>query len=141
MEIVTYKVTFVETSDEWLFQYRKQDGIIYSFTNIRGVRILKLFQNQQFPENIDLIEQWTRLKHLVKVELVIEDYTFETFWLKYNLKVKKDKSQQAFEKLELIDRIKCFIKLPEYDAHLAKTHQAKAHMVTWINQKRYDDEY
>ena len=141
MEIATYKVTFKETADEWLFQYRKRDGVIYSFTNIKGSRILNLFKKQQFPEHIDLIEQWTKLKAIVTVEIILDDYSFEAFWEKYNLKQKKEKAEIAWNKLTLVDRIKCFMKLPQYDAYLAKTSINKALLVTWLNQKRYDDEF
>ena len=140
-QVITYKVTFKETSDEWLFQFRESDGVIYSFTNIKGNRILKLLDNLQFPGNKNKIEEWVNFKHLIKIELMLEDYSFDSFWIKYNLKVKKEASQKAFEKLSLVDKIKCFVKLPEYDAHLIKTGVAKAHMVTWINQKRFNDEY
>lgn len=141
MELTTYKVTFIQTSDEWIFQFRKSDGVIYSFTNLKGSRILNLFKNRQFPETVDLIEQWVKLKNIVKVELVLDDYSFETLWNLYGLKVKKDKSEKAFNKLSFVDKVKCFAKLPQYDAYLVKTGQAKAHLVTWINGKRYDDEY
>ena len=141
MELATYKVLFKETKDEWIFQYRKTDGIIYSFTNLKGTRILNLFKNQQFPENIDLIEQWTKLKGIVTIELVLEDYKFETFWNKYNLKQKREFAEKAYEKLDFVDKIKCFNKLASYDAFLLKTKQNKALLVTWINQKRYNDEF
>ncbi len=140
MELTTYKVTFKETADEWLFQYRK-DGIIYSFTNIKGNRILNLLDKLQFPGTIKAIEKWTDFKKAVTIELMLEDYSFDSFWEKYNLKVKREPSQKAFEKLILVDKIKCFAKLKEYDAYLAKTGVAKAHLVTWINQKRFNDEY
>ena len=86
--LTTYKVTFKETADEWLFQYRS-DGIIYSFTNIKGTRILNLFANYQFPQSKDMMEQWTKFKQTVTIELMLEDYSFDSFWEKYNLKVKK----------------------------------------------------
>ncbi|MBA4317974.1 MAG: hypothetical protein C0412_06200 [Flavobacterium sp.] len=139
--LTTYKVTFKATADEWLFQYRNSDKIIYSFFNLKGNRILNLFKDRQFPENIEMMEQWTQYKKLVHIELVLDDYSFETFWNKYNLKTKKEHSEKAFEKLNLVDKIKCFSSLPNYDAHLAKTKENKAHLVTWLNQKRYNDEY
>jgi hypothetical protein len=140
-ELITYKVTFRETADEWLFQYRISDGAIYSFYNLKGKRVLKLFQNGQFPGTKHEIENWTKYKQLVTIEMVLDDYSFEAFWKAYNLKVKKDASEKAFEKLSLVDKIKCFNGLKKYDEFLVKTSQAKAHMVTWINQKRYNDEY
>jgi len=140
-QFTTYKVTFIETSDEWLFQYRADDGVIYSFYNIKGKRILNLFENTQFPGTKQEMENWTKYKKHVSIELVLNDYSFDAFWIKYNLKVKKELAQKAFEKLSLVDKIKCFNGLKKYDEFLAKSTQAKAHMVTWINQKRFNDEY
>lgn len=141
MELTTYKVTFKETADEWLFQYRNSDGIIYSFVNLKGNRILNLLSKGQFPDTKDMMEQWTQYKQFVTIELILEDYSFDAFWEKYNLKRKKELSQKAFEKLDLVTKIKCFAILPKYDAELLKTGHSKAHLVTWINQKRYNDEY
>ncbi|AOW08723.1 hypothetical protein [Flavobacterium gilvum] len=140
-KFTTYKVTFKETADEWVFQYRDTDKVIHAFFNIKGVRVLKLLENVQFPGTIPDMEKWTKYKNIVTIELVLDDYSFETFWLKYNLKVKKEASQKAFEKLSLVEKIKCFNALKKYDEFLAKTGQAKAHLVTWINQKRFNDEY
>ncbi|MDA6072066.1 hypothetical protein NJT12_20785 [Flavobacterium sp. AC] len=140
-ELITYKVTFKETADEWLFQYRKDDGVIYSFFNLKGRRVLKLLENVQFPGTKNEMENWTKYKHLVTIEMVLNDYSFEAFWKVYNLKVKKEASEKAYEKLNLVEKIKCFNSLKKYDEFLIKTGQAKAHLVTWLNQKRYNDEY
>lgn len=137
----TYKVTFKETADEWLFQYRNSDGVIYSFINLKGNRILNLIHKGQFPDTKEMMEQWTKYKQFVSIELILEDYSFEAFWEKYGLKRKKEHSEKAFEKLDLVSKIKCFSVLPKYEAELIKTGQAKAHLVTWLNQKRYNDEY
>ncbi|EKT4520708.1 hypothetical protein K5L04_09395 [Flavobacterium psychrophilum] len=141
MELATYKVTFKETKDEWIFQYRKEDGIIYNFTNLKGNRILSLLDKNQFPGIISRIEDWAKLKGILTIELKLDDYSFETFWKKYNLKQKKELCEKAYEKLSLVDKIKCFANLPLYDEFLLKTKQNKALMVTWINQKRYNDEF
>lgn len=140
-EYTTYEVTFKETKDKWIFQYRKTDGILHCFINLTGTGFIKLLRKQTFPENIDLIESWSKYKHLVTIELKLDDYKFETFWDKYNLKQKRDFAEKAYNNLDLVDKIKCFAKLPSYDAFLAKTRQNKALMVTWINQKRYNDEF
>lgn len=141
MELTTYKVTFKETNDEWLFQYRNSDRIIHSFFNLKGNRILTVLDKRQFPATIDWMEEWKKYKQAINIELVLEDYSFEAFWTKYNLKVKRESAEKAFNKLSLVDKIKCFNKLPQYDAYLTKSGIAKAHLVTWLNQKRYNDEY
>lgn len=140
-DYTTYEVTFIETKEKWIFQYRKTDGILHCFINLKGSSFINLLRKQTFPENVQMIEDWAKFKKIVTIELKLEDYSFESFWSSYNLKVKKELSQKAYEKLDLVSKIKCFSKLKEYDAFLTRTGQAKAHMVTWINQKRFNDEY
>ena len=139
-KLITYKVTFKETKDEWLFQYRESDKIIYSFFNLKGNRILTLLDKNQFPGTIARMEEWTQYKQKISIELVLDDYSFDAFWEKYNLKQKRELSEKAFNKLSLVDKIKCFNKLPSYDAYINAKGINKALMVTWINQKRYNDE-
>lgn len=140
-ELTTYKVTFIEGKNEWIFQYRKTDGVIYQFINLKGNRILQLLNNAQFPQSIEMIEQWTKHKKILTIELVLDNYDFQAFWEKYDLKVKKDLAEKVFNKLTLVDKIKCFNILPKYDSSLAKTGQSKAHLSSWLNAKRYNDEY
>lgn len=140
-EYITYKVTFKADGNQWLFQYRKSDGVIYNFINITGNRVIKLMAKAQFPSTIAMMEEWVNYKELVTIELVLTDYSFEHFYNKYGLKRKGDLAKKAYEKLDLVTKMKCFNQLPKYEADLAKTGQAKAHLVTWLNQKRYNDEY
>lgn len=140
-EYITYEVTFISTKEKWIFQYRKSDKILHCFINLKGSSFINLLRKQTFPENVAMIEEWAKFKKIVTIELKLEDYSFESFWEKYNLKRKKELSQKAFEKLDLVSKIKCFSALKLYDEDLKKTGQSKAHMVTWINQKRYNDEY
>lgn len=140
-EYITYEVTFISTKEKWIFQYRKSDQILHCFINLKGSSFINLLRKQTFPENVAMIEEWAKFKKIVTIELKLEDYSFESFWDKYNLKRKKELSQKAFEKLDLVSKIKCFSALKLYDEDLKKTGQSKAHMVTWINQKRFNDEY
>jgi hypothetical protein len=140
-ELITYKVTFKQTADEWLFQYRRSDGVIDSFTNMKGSRVLTLLDKNQFPGRIKTIEEWSKLQKIITIELVLDSYSFEDFWEKYNLKQKKEFAEKAFNKLNLVDKIKSFAKLPSYDAYVIAKGINKQLMVTWINQKRYNDEF
>ncbi|MCC9072470.1 hypothetical protein LNQ49_12840 [Flavobacterium sp. F-65] len=140
-EFITYEVTFIETKEKWIFQYRKSDKILHCFINLKGSSFINLLRKQTFPENVEMIEQWSKFRKIVTIELKLEDYSFDAFWEKYELKRKKELSQKAFEKLDLVSKIKCFTSLKNYNEDLKKTGQSKAHMVTWINQKRYNDEY
>lgn len=141
MELTTYKVTFKETADEWIFQYRQSDGVLYSLTNLKGSRIMALLAKAQVPSTIAQMEEWKKYRQIVTIELMLEDYSFEAFWNAYNHKIKREPARKAFEKMKLEEKIQAFAKLREYDAFLARTGQAKAHLVTWINQRRFEDEY
>lgn len=140
-DYTTYEVTFIATKEKWIFQYRKSDGILHCFINLKGSSFINLLRKQTFPENVLMIEDWVKFKKIVTIELKIDDFSFETFWDKYDLKRKKEQAQKAFEKLDLTSKIKCFSILKHYNEDLKKTGQAKAHLVTWLNQKRYNDEY
>ncbi len=142
MELVTYEVVFKETKEKWIFQYRKSDGNLNAFFNDpKGSSYINLLRKQTFPENIEMIENWTKYKHIVTIELKIKDYSFETLYNEYGLKKKGDLAKIVYEKLDLPTKIKIFNALPKYSADLAKTGQARAHLVTWLRQKRYNDEY
>lgn len=140
-EYITYEVTFIETKEKWIFQYRKSDSVLHCFINLSGTGFFNLLDKNTFPRNVSMIEDWTQYKQIVRIELKLEDYSFESFYNKYGLKRKPDLSKKAWDKLDLATKIKCFNVLPKYEADLAKTGQAKAHLVTWLNQKRYNDEY
>ncbi|GEP52355.1 hypothetical protein FNO01nite_30270 [Flavobacterium noncentrifugens] len=75
---------------------------------------------------------------IVKAEPILN---FDTLWELYALKRKRELSEKAFNKLSEGDKVKCFLAIKPYNKDLAKTGQSKAHLVTWINQKRYNDEY
>jgi hypothetical protein len=139
---VTYEVAFKETKEKWVFQYRKLDGNLQAFFNDpKGIGIFNLFKKRTFPETIAMIEEWSKYKHIVTIELKLDDYSFESLYNKYGLKKKGDLAKIVYEKLDLPTKIKIFNSLPKYEADLAKTGQAKAHLVTWLRQKRYNDEY
>ncbi len=140
-EYTTYEVTFIATKDKWIFQYRKSDGILHCFLNLKGSGFSNLLRKQTFPENVTMIEAWSKFKKIVTIELKLDDYKFNTLWDKYNLKQKREQAEKAFNSLDFVDKIKCFSKLASYDAYLARTKINKALLVTWINQKRYNDEY
>lgn len=140
-EYITYEVTFIATKDRWIFQYRKSDRILHCFINLSGTGFFKLLDKNTFPRDISMIEDWTKYKKIVTIELKLEDYSFESFYNKYGLKRKGELARKAWEKLDLTTKIKCFNVLPKYEADLVKTGQAKAHLITWLNQKRYNDEY
>jgi hypothetical protein len=140
--IKTYTVK-IRSGEIWQFKYNL-NGVLIHFNVMEGDLTEKqekfLYQNGKFPwKEIHLID-WEKLYPPTKVEILLPDLSFEHFWKLYDLKVKKEASEKAWNKLSEADKIKCFLRLKRYNQNLATTRQAKAHLVTWINQKRYNDE-
>lgn len=99
----------------------------------------------RFPANEYKMENiWMKLdkyKNHFTVEKSNADLSFESFWEIYGLKHKKELAIKAWNKLTEAEKIKCFLNIKNYKNWLAKTGQAQAHLVTWLNQKRFNDEY
>jgi hypothetical protein len=138
----TYTVK-MQSGSIWQFKYNLKSILIY-FNVMEGDLSEKqekfLYINGKFPWKEAHIKEWTKLYKTATVEVGEPDLSFENFWKRYDLKVKKEASEKAWNKLSDADKIKCFLRLKKYNQNLARTNQAKAHLVTWINQKRYNDE-
>lgn len=145
-QLTTYTVKSKLNGFIWLFKYHL-NGSLFSFEILDGELALNqvtwLFLQGNFPfdERI-MINVWIpKLKanfEIVKADPVLD---FEALWKMYGRKEKRELSEKAFNKLSTADKIKCFMALKAYARHLQKSGEARAHLVTWINQKRYDDEY
>lgn len=138
--ITTYVVTGVNFTGTMKFKYCLK-GILRGYESDFDLSKLQrdyLFENFPFEEKSMLIfsdkKKFTVIKGL-------PDIGFENFWNMYGLKVNREKSEKAYNKLSDGDKMKCFLALKKYNNHLINTKQAKAHLVTWINQKRFEDEY
>lgn len=105
----------------------------------------KWLYSERFPANEHLmLTNWVnnpKAKKIFVITIAPADISFETFWNIYDVKKKKDLTEKAWNKLTEAEKIKCFTSHKDYVKDLAKTGQGKAHLVTWLNQKRYNDEY
>jgi len=141
-QITTYTVK-LETNDVWVFKH-SLNGLLVGFEVLEGELSQKqfdwLFVSAKIPIHESMINEWRKQPKL-QIILNQPDISFENFWKLYGLKVKKETSEKAFNKLSDAEKIKCFLALRKYNKELQRTGQAKAHMITWINQKRYNDEY
>lgn len=138
----TYTVK-IEKGDIWQFKYNL-NGFLIAFNVLEGDISQDhsdwLFVKGKFPYLEEQIKEWQKKFKQLTIEVTNFDLSFEGFWKLYNLKVKKDNSEKAWNKLSDQDKIKCFLRLKKYNANLTTNGQAKAHLVTWINQKRFNDE-
>lgn len=143
MALETIYTVKMQSGSIWQFKYNLK-GILIYFNVLEGDLSEKqekfLYLDGKFPWRETQIKEWAKLYKHATVEVGEPDLSFENFWKRYDLKVKKEASEKAWNKLTDADKIKCFLRLKKYNQNLARTNQAKAHLVTWINQKRYNDE-
>lgn len=144
--LTIYRATGKSIGLVFLFKY-DLNGHLKAFEIAEGElneqQRLWLFSTN-FPATEEQMKSWSKIERFTKVFKVdqsVPDLSFEAFWKVWNLKIKKELSEKAWNKLSEADRIKCWITHPRYHRHLDNTKQAKAHLVTWINQKRFNDEY
>lgn len=142
-QLTTYTVKSKLNGFVWVFKYHL-NGNFKCLEILEGEltgKQIHWLQNQ-FPFTEPLIQHWQKkLKdnfEIIQAAPVIE---FENLWQLYGLKVKREHSEKAFNKLSDGEKVKCFLALKPYSKHLQKTGEARAHLVTWINQKRFNDEY
>lgn len=138
----TYTVK-IEKGDIWQFKYNLNEFLI-AFNVLEGeiseAHSDWLFKKGKFPYIEEQIKEWQKKLKQLTIEVIDFDLSFECFWKLYGLKEKKELSEKAWNKLSDQDKIKCHLRLKRYNQNLIRTGQAKALLVTWINQKRYNDE-
>lgn len=138
----TYTVK-MKSGSVWQFKYNLK-GVLIHFNVMEGDLTDKqekfLYLEGKFPWKETHIKAWSKLYPHATVEVGEADLSFDNFWKRYDYKVKKELSEKAWNKLNDADKIKCFLRLKKYNQILASSGQAKAHLVTWINQKRFNDE-
>lgn len=147
-QLTTYRAKGKEIGLVFLFKY-DLNGHLKEFKieegELNGAQMKWLFASSNFPASESIIRTTWMLDKAYKEKFHVEkfnaDISFEAFWNIWNLKVKKEHSEKAWNKLKESEKIKCFLNHKRYEQHLAKTNQAKAHLVTWLNGKRFNDEY
>jgi hypothetical protein len=147
-QLTTYRAKGKEIGLVFLFKY-DLNGNLREFKIEEGELNAKqmqwLFAQANFPANESIMKSlWMKDPKYTKVfsvEKFVADTSFEAFWKLWDLKVKKEHSEKAWNKLKESEQIKCFLNHKKYQDHLLKTGQAKAHLVTWLNGKRFNDEY
>ena len=66
--------------------------------------------------------------------------SFNDIWQAYDLKVGKDKAEKSWKKMNQTERELAMKKVPDYIASL-KDRQYQAHLSTWLNGRRWEDEF
>ncbi len=133
----------LENNDVWVFKYNLK-GLLVGYEVLDGELSDKqfewLFPQGKLPIKESIIDEWRKKKNL-KIVLDEPDISFENLWKQYGYTKSKQDSEKAYSKLNKGEKIKCFLALKDYEKDLAKSGTAKAHLSTWINKKRFNDEY
>ena len=134
-----YVLTSPDFTGELIFGYNSEGVLVY-FENkaeLQDAHWLYLSKNMPFVD--------TELPSIVKKGKLTEitDLSFERFWTDYKLKIgNKARAEKLWNGLQESERIAVFESLAKYNYYL-KTHQgiAKAHATTFLNQRRWENEY
>lgn len=145
-QLTTYRAKGKEIGLVFLFKYCL-NGNLRAFQieegNLNPQQTKWLFSH--FPADETIMNTvWQKdpnYKKVFSVEKSAADLSFEAFWDIWGLKVKKEHSEKAWNKLKESEKIKCFLNVKSYFNHLTRSGENKAHLVTWLNQKRFNDEY
>ena len=147
-QLTIYRAKGKEMGLVFLFKYCLNGNLrafIIEEGDLNAKQMKWLFSGSNFPANETIMTtvwmQQDNYKKVFTVEKFAADLSFEAFWNIWGLKLKKDHSEKAWNKLKEGEKIKCFLNHKSYCNHLIKTGQFKAHLVTWLNGKRFNDEY
>lgn len=71
-----------------------------------------------------------------------QDLSFDRFWTVYNYKVgKKAKAEKLWTEMSLDERSAALIAVVKYNKWMNQKSIEKAYPETWLNQKRWENEY
>ncbi|WP_417366845.1 hypothetical protein [Flavobacterium beibuense] len=107
---------------------------------------MKWLFSGNFPATEALMKaNWLELakfKKVFKIEVSPPDLSFDALWVLHDHKVAKAMALKAFKKLKAADLIPCFLGNARYQKyHATKPNLEKMHLSTFINQRRWEDEY
>lgn len=134
-----YVITSPEYTGEMIFGYDNEGVLKYYENNaeLKTEHMVWLARNFPFADS--------DLPKIVSKGKVTEitDLSFEKFWKDYDYKVGNKKAvERLWYRLSESDRIAVLDHLPKYRYHLQINRgQAKAYPQTFINQRRWENEY
>ncbi len=105
-------------------------------------QLYALFWNAKFPFPFveKIIPEVAALGYF-NIEKVEDDLSFERFWEVYDYKVSRKKAEKLYGRLSKANRIKIFLNLPLYEAHLLRKNLGKAYPDTYLRNEKWNDEY
>lgn len=143
MSLVRTYTVKMQSGDIWQFKYNL-NGVLIFFNVLEGD--LKpsqekfLYLDGKFPWKEEFIKAWSKLYKTTTVEVGEPNLSFEAFWKLYpaNPLSKKKLALERFNKLKEIDKIKIFLKTPEYIKEKIKQNHNLPYAEVYINQRWWD---
>ncbi|CAA0152234.1 hypothetical protein [Tenacibaculum maritimum] len=139
-----YTVKGKKSSIIWEFEY-DLNGVLRAFKLVEGelteVQRKWLFFHTRFPYTENAIKSWD--KSYKNFELIVgqPDLSFDAFWALYNRKVGKLEAERAWKRLNKSDQLKAIKQIKAYDGMLRRKRIEKVHPATYLNKRRFDDEF
>ncbi|MRX40386.1 hypothetical protein GJU43_13950 [Flavobacterium sp. LC2016-23] len=133
----------MQSGDIWQFKYNL-NGVLIFFNVLEGDLKPKqekfLYLDGKFPWKEDHIKAWSNLYKTTKVEVGEPALSFIAFWKLYppNPLSKKKLAMERFNKLKEVDRIKIFLKTPEFIKEKIKQNSSFPYAEVYINQRWWD---
>ena len=138
----TYTVK-MQSGDIWQFKYNLK-GILIEFKAVDGElsdkQIDFLYLKGNFPYKESQIKEWFLKYQKVQIEVGEPNVHFEVFWklYPYNALSKKKLAQQKWDKLQLAEKIKLLMSIPEFKKLKAKENTSFPYAEVFINQRWWD---
>ncbi|CAD0008057.1 hypothetical protein [Flavobacterium salmonis] len=143
MSLVRTYTVKMQSGDIWQFKYNL-NGILIFFNVLEGNLTPKqekfLYLDGKFPWKEEHIKAWSKLYKTTTVEVGEPDLSFAAFWKLYpsNPLSKKKLANERFLKLKEADKIKIFLKTPEFIKEKIKQNSPFPYAEVYINQRWWD---
>ncbi|MDA6068662.1 hypothetical protein NJT12_03425 [Flavobacterium sp. AC] len=143
MSLVRTYTVKMQSGDIWQFKYNL-NGVLIFFNVLEGDLKPKqekfLYLDGKFPWKEEHIKSWSKLFKTTTVEVGEPDLSFTAFWkiYPYNPLSKKKLSLTRFSKLTEAQKIRIFLKTPEFIKEKNKQNSAFPYAEVYINQGWWD---
>lgn len=142
--LTTYTVKGKNTPTVWEFKYDLK-GVLKDFKLLEGElneqQQTWLFHKARFPYYENSMKSWQKAIKNFEVIVGKPDLDFTTFYNLYRYKVGKLEAQRAWKKLNKADQLKAIKQIKAYEGFLHRKRIEKVHPATYLNKRRFDDEF
>ncbi len=112
-----------------------RDGLLALVEVDSPIQLPKNHMSYFFSNEQDFIQSLQ--KHKVPYSELTREITFEIFWDKYEYKVGKTESIDQWKKLSKVDQQAAYYFIPQYNARLKLSNEARRHPATYLHKKTW----